>query len=236
MISQQTYSLSATTPTTVVAPTVDAGHYVLKNIEPKSDLADYARAGYAYSVSRYFPLANNTSAYFSFTTGSTGAQFDFWTFSSSSSSVIASLIEGATITKTGPAIPGYNMNRNESDAHEAELFAASALTGGTFIYSNFVGASNQAAGGASSNMIITLEPNTEYGFQFQDVGGVGTNIHILIGWVELYNGYNDIWLGTPNESFVLRAGEEINFKLFPQETINATAGHTGAKLTVIRQD
>lgn len=236
MITQQTYSLDATTPTTVVAPTVDAGHYVLKNIEPKSDIADYARQGYAYAVNRYFSIANNGDAYFSFTTGSTGAQFDFWVFSSSNSSVIASLIEGATITTTGSAIPGYNMNRNESDAHEAELLAATAITGGTVVYSNYVGASNQAAGGAQSNMIITLEPNTEYGFRFQDVGGNGTNLHVLIGWVELYNGYNDIWLGTPNESFVLRAGEEVKFKLFPQETINAIAGHTGAKLSVIRQD
>ena len=236
MISQQTYTLSATTPTTVVAPTVDAGHYVLKNIEPKSSIAEYARQGYAYSVSRYFSIANNGNAYFSFTTGSTGAQFDFWTFSSSTSSVIASLIEGGTITTTGSAIPGYNMNRNESDAHEAELLAATDITGGTVVYSNYVGASNQAAGGAQSNMIFTLEPETQYGFRFQDVGGNGTNLHILIGWVELYNGYNDIWLGTPNESFVLRAGEEVKFKLFPEETINAIAGHTGAKLTVIRQD
>ena len=236
MISQQTYALNATTPTTVVAPTVDAGHYVLKNIEPESSIAEYARQGYAYSVSRYFSIANNGNAYFSFTTGSTGAQFDFWTFSSSTSSVIASLIEGGTITTTGSAIPGYNMNRNESDAHEAELLAATDITGGTVVYSNYVGASNQAAGGAQSNMILTLEPETEYGFRFQDVGGNGTDLHILFGWVELYNGYNDIWLGTPNESFVLRAGEEVKFKLFPQETINATAGHTGAKLTVIRQD
>lgn len=236
MISQQTYTLSATTPTTVVAPTVDAGHYVLKNIEPVSSYADYARMGYAYVVSRYLPIANNASAYFSFTTGATGAQFDFWDFSSSTSSVIASLIEGATITTTGSAIPAYNMNRNESDAHAATLLAATAITGGTTIYTEYVGASNQATGGSESNKIITLEPNTQYGFRFQDVGGVGTDLHILISWVELYNGYNDIWLGTPDESFVLRAGEEIKFKLFPQETINATAGHTGAKLTVIRQD
>lgn len=236
MISQQTYSLSASTATTVVAPTVDAGHYVLKNIEPVAGFADYARRGYAYAVSRYFSIANNSSVYFSFTTGATGAQFDFWNFNSSNSSVLASLIEGGTITTTGSAIPGYNMNRNFSDAHTATLLAATNITGGTTVLSEYVGASNQAAGGATSNKIITLEPNTQYGFKFTDVGVVGTNLHIMIGWVELYNGYNDIWLGTPDESFVLRAGEEVKFKLFPQETINATAGHTGAKLTVIRQD
>lgn len=236
MITQQTYSLSASTATTVVAPTTDAGHYVLKNIEPIGAFADYSRRGYAYVVSRYFPIANNSSVYFSFTTGTTGAQFDFWTFSSSTSSVISSLIEGATITTTGSAIPAYNINRNEADNYQAQLFAASALTGGTTIFSEYVPASNQAAGGTTSNKIVTLEPNTQYGFKFEDVGGNGTNLHILIGWVELYNGYNDIWLGTPNESFVLRAGEEVKFKLFPQETINAIAGHTGAKLSVIRQD
>lgn len=236
MITQATYTLSDTTATTVVAPTVDAGHYLLKNIQPEPRYADYARMGYAYVVSRYFSIANNGTALFSFTTGATGAQFDFWNFESSDSSVLAELIEGATIVTTGAAIPGRNMNRNFSDAHSAQLLAATSLTGGTTIFSEYVGASNQATGGATSNKVITLESNTQYGFRFRDVGGNGTNQHILISWVEIYNGSNDIWLGTPSESFVLRAGEEIQFKLFPEETVNAIAGHTGAKLTVIRQD
>lgn len=235
MLQQATYTLSAGTATQVVAPTVDAGHYLLKNIEPGKSMGELARAGYLYAVNQYFPVANNGTAIFSFTTGDQGAQFEFWKFNSSSSSVLASLIEGATIT-TGSAIPAYNLDRNKSDAYESVLETASALTGGTVIYTDYVGASNQSAGGASNSMPITLEPDTQYGFKFVDVGGQGTDLHVNIGFAENYNGYNDIWLGTPNESFVLRGGEEIKFKLFPGEAIDATGGHTGAKLTVVRQD
>ena len=235
MISQSVYSIGTAT-TTVVAPTVDAGRYVLKNLEPSESLADLARNGYTYAVHRYFPVANNSSVSFSFTTGARGAQIEFWQFNSSTSSVIAELIEGATITTTGSAIPAYNMNRNDADDYTAQLFAASALTGGTVVYANYVGSSNQAAGNASSNMAITLEPNTQYGFRFRDVGGNGTDMDVLIGWAEKYNGYNEIWLGTVDNSFVLAGGEEVSMYLRPYETINATALRDGCRLAVMRQD
>lgn len=235
MLTQNVYTVG-TAATTVVAPTLDAGRYILKNLEPSNNLGEFSRVGYTYAVERYFPIANNGTAIFSFTTGPDGAQFDFWDFNSSTSSVIAELVEGATITTTGTAIPGYNLNRNESDAHAATLLPATAITGGTVVYSNYVGASNQAAGGAQSNMIITLEPNTQYGFRFRDVGGNGTNVHILIGWVEKFNGLNDIWLGTVDNSFVLSGGEEVSMYLRPYETINATATRDGCKLAVMRQD
>lgn len=236
MLQQSVYTLSATSATQVVAPTVDAGHYLLKSLQPGPSQAEYSRSGYVYAVSRSLTLANNASAYFSFTTGATGAQFEFWTFTAQNSSVLASLIEGGTITTTGSPIPGYNLDRNDSDAHASTLLGATAITGGTTILSEYVPASNQAGGGSASSKAITLEPNTQYGFKFTDVGGNGTPLHIQIGWVEVYNGYQTIWLGTKGASYALRGGEEIKFKLFPGESINAIAGHDGAQLTVIRQD
>lgn len=235
MLTQNVYTIG-TAASTVVAPTVDSARYVLKNLEPSSDLGDYSRHGYAYVVSQYFPIANNSSIYFSFTTGANGAQFDFWNFASSTSSVIGYLIEGATITTAGSPIAGTNLNRNYSDTHQSVLQGASALTGGTTILSEYIGASNQAAGGMNSNKVVTLEPNTQYGFKFTDVGGNGTNLHVQIGWVEQYNGLNDIWLGTAGESFVLHGGEEVSMYLRPYEIINATAGSAGRKLAVMRQD
>lgn len=236
MLEQNVYTLSAGSATQVVAPTVDAGHYLLKNIQPEASLGAYSRNGYTYAVSRSITLANNGTALFSFTTGSQGAQFDFWNFTAQTSSVLGELIEGATITTTGAAIPGYNLDRNDSDAHQSVLIGASALTGGTVILSEYIVASNQAGGGVGSNKVITLEPNTQYGFRFTDVGGQGTPLHIQIGWVEVYNGMQSIWLGTKGSSYVLRGGEEILFKLFAGEAINAIAGHDGNQLTVIRQD
>ena len=235
MLTQNVYTVG-TAATTVVAPTVDSARYVLKNLEPDQTFGDYARKGYVYVVSRYLAIANNSSAYFSFTTGATGAQFNFWNFNSSTSSVQASLIEGGTITTTGSAIAGYNMDRNFSDSHSATLLAATGITGGTTVLSEYIGASNQASGGSLSNKIVTLEPNTQYGFKFTDVGGNGTNLHLQIGWVEYYNGYTDIWLGTPDSSFVLHGGESVSMYLRPYEIINATAGSNGRKLAVMRQD
>ena len=235
MFEQSVYTIG-TAATTVVAPTVDSAHFVLKNIEPNQSLGDYSRRGYVYAVTQYFPISNNGYKYFSFTTGSTGAQFDYFRFSSSNSSVTASLVEGATIVTTGSPLAGYNLNRNFSDTHNAVLRAATSVTGGTVVVQEYIGASNQATGGMDSSKIVTLKPNTQYGFIFHDVGGNGTNFHAEIGWVEQFNGYTDIWLGTPNESFVLHGGQEISLYLQPYETINATAGMAGRKLAVIRQD
>jgi hypothetical protein len=235
MISQNVYTVG-TAAVTVVEPTIDAGRYVLKNLQPSPFMGDLARKGHIYSVSRYFPIANNGTAIFSFTTGDLGAQFENWEFDSSTSSVLASLIEGATITTTGSAIPAYNLNRNYPDAHDATLYGATALTGGTAVISQYIGASNQSTGGSSQNIPVTLEPNTQYGFKFVDVGGVGTNLHIQLDWAEQYNGYNDIWLGTKDDSFVLHGGEEISMYLRPYEVINATAGSEGCRLAVMRQD
>lgn len=235
MLTQNVYSVG-TAATTVVAPTTDAGRYILKNLEPGQDLGEMSRDGYSYAVSRYQTIANNGTALFSFTTGDTGAQFDYWNFQSSDSSLLASLVEGATITTTGSAIPGYNLNRNVADSHAAVLYGATAMTGGSAVLTEYVGASNQSAGGGASNKIVTLKPNTQYGFRFVDVGGNGTDTHIQIVWVEKYNGYNDIWLGTQDDSFVLGGGEEVSMYLRPYEVINASAKRDGCQLAVMRQD
>lgn len=235
MLSQNVYSVG-TAATTVVAPTLDSGRYVLKNLEPAELAGELAREGYLYTVSRYLPIANNGTAIFSFSTGDKGAQFEYWEFDSSNSSILASLVENATITTTGTAVPAYNLNRNESDTYQSVLLGATALTGGTTILTQYVGASNQASGGVATSMPVTLEPNTQYGFKFVDVGGNGTNLHINLGFAENYNGLNRIWLGTQGESFSLGGGEEISMYLRPYETINATALRDGCRLAVMRQD
>lgn len=226
-----------TATTTLVPPTVDAALVWLENIEPSNNLGDFSRDGFVYVVSQYLTLANNGVVRFSFTAGDTGAQFDFWDFEATSSSVLAELIEGATITANGTAVPAYNLNRNYPDDYVAVLEGASAITGGTVILSEFVGASNQASGGAASNKIVTLEPNTQYGFRFTDVGGNGAKLHVQIGWVEKYNGYNDVWINNSvGNAARLRGGEKIQLKLNQSEGLVATAIRDGVKIAVMRQD
>lgn len=234
MLTQNVY-LVGTATQTVVAPTHDVATYVLKNLQPLS-VFDYSRDGYIYLLNQLFTIPANTSALFSFEAGPTGAQIDFYDFAVTSENVYAELIEGATVTVTGSAIPAYNLNRNKSDAHNAVLKAASAITGGTTISSELITASKGVGGIVTSGKIHTLEPNTQYGFRFTNQGNVVTSVHFQMGFSEQYNGYNEIWLGTQDNSFVLRGEEEIQFTLLPNETINATAKMNSCRLAVMRQE
>lgn len=234
MLSQTVYSVGTATQT-VVAPTHDFAEYVLKNIQP-ADVTEYARDGYIYLLASKFAVTSGAATSFSIVTGSSGAQLDFYEIVSDVSSVYAQLIEGATVTVTGSPFTAHNLNRNVSDTHQAVLKATSAVSGGTVVSAEFATATNQAGGAISSNKIHTLAPNTQYVMKFENVGNQTTNVFFQLGFSEQYNGFNSVWLGTPDASFVLRAGEELKLTLPPNATINATAKHNGCKLAVIRQE
>ena len=234
MLTQNVFEVG-TSPITVVGPTNDVATYVLKNLQPLS-VFDYSRDGYIYLVNQLFDITSATQALFSFQTGATGAQIDFYDFVVTSEDVYAELIQGATITVTGSAFPAYNLNRNKSDAHNAVIKAATAVTGGTVISSELVTASKGVGGIVTSGKIHTLAPNTDYAFRFTNRGNSTTTVHFQMGFSEQYNGYNEIWLDTQDDSFVLRGTEEIKFTLLPQETINAKAKMNSSRLAVIRQE
>jgi hypothetical protein len=234
MLTQNVYAVG-TAPSTVVEPTSDVATYVLKNLQPLN-VFDYSRDGYIYLVNQLFDITAATPARFSFQTGPTGAQIDFYDFAVTSENVYAELIQGATVTVTGSPIPAYNLNRNKSDAHTAVLEAATAITGGTVISSEFVTASKGVGGVVTSGKIHTLAPNTQYAFRFTNRGNATTTCHFQMGFSEQYNGYNEIWLDTLEDSFVLRGEEQIQFTLLPNETINARAKMNSCRLAVIRQE
>lgn len=234
MLTQAVYTVG-TAAVTVVAPTNDYVQYTLKNLEPET-VEQSARDGDIYLVGQKFAITQGASVAFSILTGSTGAQLDFYEIISDTSNVYAELIEGATIVTTGDAITAYNMNRNYSDGHSSVLKAATSVTGGTTISAEYITATNQAGGGIDSVKIHTLEPNTEYAMKFSNVGAQTTTVFFQIGFSEKYNGYNSIWLGTVDNSYVLKAGEELTFTLNPNATINATSIINGCKLAVMRQD
>lgn len=235
MLTQNVFTVGTAT-TTVVAPTVDAGRYTLKNLQPHSDGESLARQGYVYQYANTFTITGGSTASFSFLTGATGAQLEFYQITTTDSDVKAELIEGATVVTTGNPIPAYNVNRNFSDAHGSVLKAATSVTGGTTVTMEYLTGTKQAGSAQKFDKVITLEPNTEYAFKFTNAGSQTTTVFFEVGWSELYNGYNDIWLGTPNESYVLHGGEELNLHMLPYETINATGGHNSCRLAVMRQD
>lgn len=230
---QKVYDVG-TTPIEVVAPTNDYVKYVLKNIQPKN-VDEYARDGYMYLISQEFTITAGGTANFSMATGATGAQLDFYSIVSDTGTVLSSLVEGATVTTTGNAIPAYNLNRNKSDAHNAVLKAATSITGGTIVSQEFTTASVHAGGQLSSTKVHTLKPNATYGMTFANLGNQTTNVFFQLGFSEHYNGYNNIWLETVNDSFVLRPGEELLMELLPAATINATSLINSNKLSVMRQ-
>ena len=234
MLTQNLYSVG-TAAITVVEPTSDVASYVLKNLQPLN-VYDYSRDGYIYLVSRLFSISAGGTAIFSFETGVTGAQIDFYEMSSTVENVYAELIEGATITVSGSAIPAYNLNRNKADTHNSILKGATALTGGTAFSTELISASKGVGGIVTSGKIHTLRPSTQYGFRFTNQGNTTTTIHFQMGFSEQYNGYNEIWLGTQDDSFVLRGEEEIKFTLLPNETINASAKMNSSRLSVMRQE
>jgi hypothetical protein len=234
VLTQNVYSVG-TAAQTVVAPTNDFVSYTLKNLQPEANGEAYARQGYVYLYGNTFSITTGATASFSFLTPATGAQIEFYEIATSVSDVVAELVEGATIVSTGDPIPGYNLNRNASDAHGSILKQAT-VTGGTVISREFLSASNQGGSSMTLDKVHTLEPNTEYGFRFIDVGAQTTTVFFQIGWTERYNGYHDIWLETVNDSYVLRGGEEVKFNLLPNETINATALVDSCRLAVMRQE
>ena len=233
-LTQAIYTVG-TAATTVVAPTNDYVTYILKNLEPET-VDQSARDGDIYLIGRKFEITQGASVSFSILTGATGTQLDFYEIISDTSNVYAELIEGATITTVGNPIIAHNINRNYPDTHNSVLKAASVVTGGTTVSAEYITATNQAGGGVDSNKIHTLKPNTEYAMKFTNVGAQTTNVFFQLGFSEKYNGYNSIWLGTVNNSYVLRSGEEITMHLLPNATINATALINGCKLAVMRQE
>lgn len=231
---QAVYTVGTATQT-VVAPTNDYAEYVLKNIQPV-DAGEYAREGMVYAFFSRRDITSGTTEDLVFTTGATGAQLDYFQLVSEQSSIYSQIIEGATVTTTGPAIQAYNLNRNHSDAHETQIHVAATVSGGTAVQSEFVTASNQGGGAISSQKVITLKPNTNYVFRATNVGNQTTSWYSQVAFSEHYNGYNRIWLGTINNSFVLDAGEELQMVLPPNETINASSLVDGNKLSVMRRE
>jgi len=234
MLTQNVYTIG-TAATNVVEPTNDLVKYTLKNLEPYA-IDDYARDGRIFLVNQQFTIPNAGEVLFSVLTGNTGLQIDFYEIRTEDAAIFATLLEGATVTPTGTRVPAYNMNRNYSDTHNTQLYPASAITGGTVVSAEFLTASNQSGSGISAQKIQTLKPNTRYGFRFANYGNQLTRVFFQLAFSEQYNGYNNIHLATLNDSYVLKAGDELQMELLPLETINAVSLAGNCKLAVMRQE
>lgn len=221
----------------VVGMSADAQTAVLQNLEPSNHSDAYARHGYLYLMQKEFSIASPGTAIFQVTTGDTGLQIESYEFISTLETVKGELIEGATVGTSGAAIPAYNLNRNESDAHDAVFVAGTSISGGTVIAAELINADKHAAGGGmASGKIFTLAPNTDYAMKFVNRGNQTTSVLFQLLFSEKYNGYNDVWLGgTADNAIRLRGGESLVLPMIQGQTLSAVA-LTDSQLGVLRQD
>jgi hypothetical protein len=222
----------------IVAPSSDSQKVWIQNLEPLSDTDEYARAGFIYQLSQTFTIASPGTAQFNIATGSAGLQIEYYEIISDTSAVTSSLIEGATVTTNGVAIPSYNLNRVVAGTPTATLSSATTVTGGTVIATEFLTADKHAAGGgAGSYKIFTLKPSSNYVMRFVNNGNQSTSTHLILGFSEKYNGLNQVWLGSSAGSAVtLRGHEMIQLDVRGGEQITAVSDGGTNTVVVMRQD
>lgn len=226
------------TPVEILPASFDSQKVWIQNIEPDSATDEYARAGFLYQVSQSFNVASPGTVQFNIATGAKGLQIEFYDIVSDTEKVTANLIEGATVTTSGAAIPAYNLNRNVAGTPTATLSSASTVTGGTVIASEFITAEKHAAGsGESSSKIYTLKPNEDYVMRFVNGGNQTTGVFLQLGFSEKYNGYNQVWLGNSAGSAVtLRGHEMIQLDVRGGESLTAVSDGGTNTVVVMRQD
>ena len=235
-ISYQIFEVG-NTPTTLIAPENDSQKVWIQNLEPDSDTDEYARAGFLYQVSQGFSIASPGTVQFNIATGTAGLQIEYYEIISDTEKVTASLIEGATVTTSGAAIPAYNLNRVIGGTPTATLSSASTVTGGTIVASEMVTADKHAAGGGSgSNKIFTLKPSQNYVMRFVNGGNQTTGMHLNLGFSEKFNGLNQVWLGSSAGSAVtLRGHEMIQLDVRGGEQITAVSNGGTNTVVVMKQ-
>jgi hypothetical protein len=225
-----------TAVTTISEMSVDAQISHIENLEPALDAQDLTRAGYVYLLAQKFDVVGAGTAVFNIATGTDGLQIQFYEIVTTTSSVYAELIEGATSTVTGDAIPAYNLNRAESDAHEAVFKAVTSYTGGTTISAELLTGTKQAGSSMQLTKLHTLEPDSDYVMKFTNVGNQTTTVFLQVAFAEKYNGMTEVWLGdTVGDGYRLRGGEKIKAELITGQSVTAVSSGS-VQVGVLRQD
>lgn len=234
-ITQQVFTLG-TFVQQILPPTHDAQYVTIQNLQPPATPGAYSRDGYAFHMSRKFSIASPGTATFSIETPASGVQFISYQIVSDNAAVTATLIEGATVTVSGTAIPAYNLNRQSSRTPSAVLDTATNVVGGTVISTEFITAAHKVSGSAASDKVFTLKASQKYAMRFVNEGNQTTNMFFDLVWSEQFNGDHDVWLGVEDQSYRLRGGEAIQLPMQAGEPINARGGGTPVRVAVIRQD
>lgn len=227
----------------IVDASSDAQHVLIQNQEPVAGAGDQAREGYLYTVASRFTVPQGGTTSFGITTGTAGLQIQAYELVSKTSAIEAQLVEGATVSTTGAAIPVYNMNRNESDVIDAEMKAATAVTGGSAVSKEYLTADkHSSSGGKGTFKILTLKPSSTYAFRFINLENQNSEVFFQAAFSEKYSASGstsadrDVWIGnTAGSAYKLRAGETLSLPMLQAQTLTASA-NGNVTIGVLRQD
>lgn len=151
--------------------------------ESATDSNGLSKRGLVYLMSEFFSIPATSSVSFALATNGNQVEFQFYDITSDLYEVRAELLESPTATQYNYITP-RNLNRNYPDASTASLSAASAVSGGTKIAAELVGAQGKAGGQISQSKIHTLRDSTVYVMTFYNTGNQQTNCHMNLGWSE----------------------------------------------------
>lgn len=232
-----------TASTPIVGMSADAQYVIIENQEPAANLGTLSRDGYLYGVAQRFTVAQGTSVSFGVTTGANGMRIEWYELVSETSAIEAQLVEGATVSTTGAAIAGYNLNRNVSDSFDAVFKSATSVVGGSAVSKEYLTADkHSSSGGKGASKILTLKPSADYAFKFTNLGNQDSQVFFQVVFAERYTtpngstGSTDVWLGgTVGDGIRLRGGERVSLPMIQGQTLNAVASND-VQIGVLRQD
>lgn len=151
--------------------------------EASTSVGDLARRGLVYVYSQQFGVASSGSVAFNLETNGLPVEIRFYELANDGEPIYAQILENATRTVYGAAIQARNLNRAHTDTTTSVMKAASGVSGGTFILSEFFG-SQKAAGTAASEKILSLSASTDYTMIFTNLGNQDSDVHMNLGIVE----------------------------------------------------
>lgn len=222
-----TYDLVAGSATVVVPPSNQPMAVILHNNQPIAGAEGYSRRGYTFGIAQSFTVSASGTAQFAMTTGTHGAQFQYYSIITETTSVDAYLVEGATVGTAAGTVPSYNLDRTSSRVATSVMGSATSVTGGTIVSAEYLTTTKQAGETFSSFKILTLKASSVYAMQFVNQQNQSTTVHFQLGWAEQFDGGHDIYIGGPvGSAFRLPPETNMQMHLLPLTTITATAAQS----------
>lgn len=151
--------------------------------QQSTDAESLSERGIVFLMAQKFSIASPGSVAFSLDPNGANVEIHGYALVNTGEPCYGELIESASATPYGAAIPGRNLNRNYTDTHTAVLKSASAISGGTVIANELFG-SDKAAGGEHSGKVHVLHPDRDYIMNFTNLGNQATTCHINLIWSE----------------------------------------------------